>query len=104
MFYTKEIEIYNVEEGSTNTTTGVYTEGELQTQPTKTLMVDIQPYSKEKLQKDYGYEIDVSKRIFCDLDADIKITSIIKYKDLTLEVKKIIEWDDYLEIMALEVM
>ncbi|MHC1683422.1 MAG: hypothetical protein AB6733_10780 [Clostridiaceae bacterium] len=102
MFYDKQVDLYNVQEGTTNTITGVYKEGG--PQYIKSIMCDIQPYSKEKLQKDYGYEIDVSKRIFCDLDDSIELTSVIKYMDLELEVKKIIEWDDYLEIFALEVM
>ena len=106
MFYNKEIEIWNIGEGFKDSD-GIYHEGELE--KTKTLMVDIQPYSTERLKKDYGYEIDVNRRIFCDLDSGIDINTVIKYKDynnkeLELEVKKVLPWDNYMEVFCLDVI
>lgn len=73
----------------------------------KDIDCDIQPYSQELLLKDYGYNIEVTNRIFCDLDTDIKIGTILKYKDKwnqdkSYEVRKIIPWDDYMEVMVFE--
>lgn len=99
MFYDKEIEIWNLGEGYKDND-GIYREGGLV--KTKTLMVDVQPYSTERLKKDYGYEIEVDKRIFCDLDESIKINAVIKYKCNSMEVKKFLEWDDYMEVFCLE--
>lgn len=99
MFYDKEVEIWNIGEGYKDDD-GIYHEGKLE--PTKTLRVDIQPYSTERLKKDYGYEIDVNKRIFMDLNNDIKINTVIKYKGNSMEVKKYLEWDDYTEVFCLE--
>lgn len=99
MFYDKEVEVWNIADGYKDGD-GIYHEGE--SRKSQTLMVDVQPYSTERLKKDYGYEIDVNKRIFCDLDEDIKINTVIKYKDNFMEVKKIIEWDNYMEVFCLE--
>lgn len=72
----------------------------------KDIYVDIQPYSKALLIKEYGYDIEVNKRIFIDgFDKDVKIGTIFKYtdkygKDIILEVKAI-PWDDgYMEVMC----
>lgn len=99
MFYDKDIEIWNIGEGYKDQD-GIYHEGGLQYY--KTVKVDVQPYSTERLKKDYGYEIDVNKRIFMDLDDNIQIDTIIKYKGNSMEVKKYLEWDDYMEVFCLE--
>lgn len=101
MFYNKEIDIWNIGEGYKDDD-GIYHEGGLQY--SKTLMVDVQPYSTERLKKDYGYEIDVNKRIFMDLDDSIQINTVIKYKGNSMEVKKYLEWDDYMEVFCLEMI
>jgi formiminotetrahydrofolate cyclodeaminase len=69
----------------------------------KNIMVDIQPYSSEEAKADYGYTINCTKRMFCNLE-DIKInTNFIKYKSHDYEVIKIIGWDDYMEILLNQV-
>ena len=46
----------------------------------KNIDCDIQPYSQELLLKEYGYNIEVNKRIFIDdFEPDIKIGTILKY-------------------------
>ena len=59
---------------------------------TKTMRVNVQPYSRELLLKAYGYDIEVTKRVMCEVDTDIKEGSIITYKGIDYEVKKI-PWD-----------
>lgn len=73
----------------------------------KDIDCDIQPYSTELLLKTYGYNIEVTDRIFCDLDIAVKVGAILKYKDKwsndkSYEVRKIIPWDDYMEVMVYE--
>ena len=70
--------------------------------------VDLQPYSTALLIKQYGYNIEVNKRIFMDFDPDIKIGTVFYYTNPqgTLEkyeVKTIINWD-YLECACLGVV
>ncbi len=72
----------------------------------KNIYVDIQPYSTQLLLNQYGYNIEVNKRVFIDhYDSDIKIGTVLKYENLegvteSYEVK-VIPWDDgYMEVMA----
>lgn len=67
---------------------------------------DIQPYSTEKLQKDYGFDIEVTKRAFMDLDKNIVDFIEIQHKTLylkdgntTYEMRKIVQWDSFMEVM-----
>ena len=69
----------------------------------KTISCDMQPYSQELLIKSYGYDIPVTKRFFIEDIADIAIGTILKYGTDSHEVKKIIAWDNYYDIMTLEV-
>lgn len=69
--------------------------------------VDIQPYSAALLLKQYGYDIEVNKRIFMDFDADIKIGTVFYYTNSEniiekYEAKIIINWD-YLEVAVLRI-
>lgn len=98
MFYNKEIEIYNLcsyeDEFGVTHEDGYKLVG--------SLMVDVQPYSSEKLKKDYGYDIECTKRIFMDFNKNMVESTLIKYRNEIFEVKKIIEWDDYLDIAIKE--
>lgn len=67
---------------------------------------DMQPYSTEKLQKDYGFNIDITKRVFMDLDTNTVDLVEKQHKTLYLkdgnqnyEIRKIIPWDTYMEVM-----
>ncbi|AJA48489.1 hypothetical protein CPAST_c24190 [Clostridium pasteurianum DSM 525 = ATCC 6013] len=91
------VSVYNKEEGYKDEY-GAFAEGDLKF--IKSKFVDIQPYSTELLLKDYGYNIEVSSRIFDEIDDDIKIGTILQYKDEQYEVRKIINWDDYREVMC----
>ena len=70
--------------------------------------VDIQPYSTALLIKQYGYDIEVNKRVFVDFDPDVKIVTVFYYTNPQgilekYEVKTIINWD-YLECACLGVV
>mgnify|MGYP000954766885 FL=1 len=67
---------------------------------------DMQPYSTEKLKKSYGYDIEVTKRVFMDIDSNIANLVEIQHKTLYLkdgntnyEIRKIVVWDNYMEVM-----
>lgn len=95
MFYDKEIELYK--RGTTKNSIGQIVNSE----PIfiKSMMVDIQPYSIEEAKKDYGYTIECNKRMFCDIEEIYINSNIINYIGKNYEITKIIEWDDYLEVM-----
>lgn len=66
---------------------------------------DIQPYSTTLFLKQYGYNIEVNKRIFMDFEPSVTIGTIFYYTNPQnilekYEVKAIVNWD-YLEVMCL---
>lgn len=70
---------------------------------------DMQPYSTEKLQRDYGFNIEVNKRVFMDLDTNIvdlvenkKKTLYLKDNNTVYEIRKIVPWDSFMEVMVYE--
>ena len=73
----------------------------------KNIYCDLQSYSTELLLKDYGWNIEVNKRIFIDyFDSDIKIGTVIKYENTqsiieSYEVKKFIPYSNHMEVFAL---
>lgn len=101
MFYDYKVDIWN-KQPSTKVG-GIVIPGVLAL--VKTVECDIQPYSTALLLKDYGYNIEVNKRIFLDYDSAIRIGTVFYYTNKQnviekYEVKTIINWD-YLEVMAL---
>lgn len=101
MFYDYNVAIYN--RGASTKVNGITIPGVLTY--VKDVMVDIQPYSTALLLKDYGYSIEVNKRIFADYDSAIKLGTVFYYVNLQgvtekYEVKQIIQWD-YIEVMCL---
>jgi hypothetical protein len=66
--------------------------------------VDMQPYSQELFIRQYGYNIEVTKRFFIEDIRDIKIGTVLQYGAEKHEVKKVIAWDDYYDVMTLEVI
>ncbi|SHK42235.1 hypothetical protein [Desulforamulus aeronauticus] len=97
MFYNKSLSLLTISEGTVDDL-GIYHVG-IET-VLKTIPCDIQPYSSELLYRDYGFREQVTKRVFCNLDSDIKNGSIvIDEAGQRYMVKKIIEWDDYMDVM-----
>lgn len=101
MFYNYKVGIWN--KGPSTKVNGITIPGVLAW--VKDVMTDIQPYSKVLLLKDYGYDIECTKRVFMDADNDIKIGTVLYYTNPNsiiekYEVKQIIQWD-YIEVMCL---
>jgi len=68
----------------------------------RTIDCDMQPYSTELFLRQYGYNIEVTKRFFIEDIADIAIGTVLMYGTERHEVKQIISWDVF-EVMTLEV-
>lgn len=72
----------------------------------KDIDCDMQPYSKELLLKQYGYNIEVNKRFFTDFDPNIKIGTILYYTNPQYVIEKYevkaIPWEEpTMEVIAL---
>lgn len=93
-FYNKSIQL--MEERGGGISHGVWVAGQLV--PVKTIACDIQPASREQIFKDYGYYIDCSKRVFCDIDTSLVAGAIVSLETENYKIVKIVEWDDYLDI------
>jgi len=101
MFDVYKVGIYNKAPGTK--VDGIFIPGVLSW--VKDIMCDVQPYSRALLLKNYGYDIECTKRIFMEFDANIKIGTGLYYTNPQLvvekyEVKTIINWD-YLELACL---
>ena len=100
MFYNKEIQIYLY--GDKADDHGITRTGYSLLKTEEPIMVDVQPYSSEQAKKDYGYDIKTTKRIFMDIMQELTESGVLKYRDQYYDIQKIIEWDDYLDVMLLE--
>lgn len=96
MLYDKEIKVLTEEEGYTDDY-GIWHDGEKQI--VKTIYGDVQPYSSELLYKDYGFRVQCTKRVFCDVDSGIHEGTLLEIKEVEYKVMKIIEWNSYMELM-----
>ena len=65
----------------------------------KTTKADVQPYSRELLKKEYGYDIECTKRVFMALDNTISDKWYITYESVKYTIVKIIKWDTYMELV-----
>ena len=100
MFYNKEIQIYIY--GDHDDEHGISRTGFKLLVTDEPIMVDVQPYSSEKAKKDYGYNIECTKRMFCDIILEITESAVIKYREQFYSIQAIVEWDEYLDVMLLE--
>ncbi|GAB6180357.1 hypothetical protein JCM14036_16760 [Desulfotomaculum defluvii] len=64
---------------------------------------DVQPYSKSITFED-GFQIDITKRMFCDRDASVTQESYLEIENKKFKVMEIKEWDDYLEVYLYELV
>lgn len=65
--------------------------------PIKTIDADVQPYNKNITFED-GYQIDITKRLFCDIDESIPEDSYVEFDNDKYKVMEIKKWDNYLEV------
>lgn len=100
MFYNKEIQIYTY--GDKADEHGITRTGYSLLVTQEPILVDVQPYSSEQAKKDYGYDIKTTKRVFMDIILELTESAVIKYREQFYDIQKIVEWDDYLDVMLLE--
>ena len=100
MFYNKEIHLLEFSKGYTDDY-GIYHDGEEKV--IKTLKADVQPYNKELLKKEYGFDTDCSRRIFCDFLSWIETGKIIKYNNKNYKIVAIMWDDEFLDFAVDEV-
>lgn len=96
MFYDKEIDVLTISEGYTDDY-GIYHPGVEAV--LKTIFCDVQPYSTERLYRDYGYNVKCTKRVFCEIDTALDVGAYVRYKGDKYIINKVIDYDDYLELM-----
>ncbi|MEC1780073.1 hypothetical protein [Schinkia azotoformans] len=97
MFYDKELQIQGVITEGYRDEFSIYHEPQFGT--VKTVMGDVQPYSQEMAKRQYGFDINVSNRVFLDFEPLIRVGTKMKHNDITYIVKKIIDWDTFMELM-----
>ncbi|AGF56459.1 hypothetical protein B0P06_005272 [Clostridium saccharoperbutylacetonicum] len=100
MFYNKEIQIYIY--GDKKDDHGITRTGYSPLATDEPIMVDMQPYSTEKAKKDYGYDIECTRKMFCDIIPQITEDCRIKYNEKFYKITAIPWDDDYLEALLNE--
>lgn len=99
MYTNKIMPLYTAGDGSEDDA-GNWKKGDLVF--VRNVPMDFQPYSTELLKKDYGYDIEVTHRLFIENASDIEIGMCFHDGDSVYEICKIIPWDSYSEVMVYE--
>lgn len=63
----------------------------------KSIYADVQPYLKSIMFED-GFEINITRRVFCDIENSINIHSYIEIENEKYKVMDIKKWDSYMEV------
>lgn len=100
MYYSKEINVYMY--SNLKDDYGINREGYKKVND-KPIMVDMQSYNSEKAKRDYGYDIECTRRMFADIIPDITEDCIIEFNNKFYSIEKT-PWDDgYYEMLLNEV-
>lgn len=94
--YNTQIDIYNQPIGNLDDAGIWHDEPEA---VLKTIDCDVQPYSKERAYQDYGFTVECTKRMFCDVDTDLQIGITVAFNNEFYTIQKIVEWDDYYNVL-----
>lgn len=63
----------------------------------KTINGNVQPYTKNISYED-GYELEITKRAFCDQDVQLDVTTYIRIEGQIYKIIELKEWSDYVEL------
>jgi hypothetical protein len=96
MFYDKSVDILG-ETGGYVDNDGIWQEGTEDV--LGTILADVQPYSRDLAYRDYGFDEQVSFRLFSDPNGLIKVGTKVQYNNDKYIINKTIPWDDYTEWM-----
>lgn len=100
MFYNKKLEIYDTKKGHL-TSSGVWVEEE-QNILLESIPCDIQPYTNDLAYKQYGYDGNVSYKIFCNNNRNLKLNNIIGFNDNLFRIVVCKKWDDYTILVVVD--
>lgn len=98
-FYDKEINIYTYKDYEDEH--GIDREGysKINEEP---IMVDMQPYNSEKAKRAYGYDIECTRRMFCDIIPELQEDCLVEFNSKFYKIVKV-PWDDeYYEMLLNE--
>lgn len=94
--FNDEIKIY--EHYQEDDTYGIARESYNLLTTTNPILVDIQTYTDSKTEKKYyGYDLEITLRMICDIIPEITESTIIKYDSKYYKIQKIIKYEDYLD-------
>ncbi|MPN64038.1 hypothetical protein SDC9_211809 [bioreactor metagenome] len=62
----------------------------------------MQPANREQIYAQYGYTVDCTKRVYCDLTNSIDAGGLIMYQGELFDVVKAVSWDSYVDIFLKE--
>jgi hypothetical protein len=99
MYINKTLSLYRLTPGSTDDS-GVYHPGTAEF--VRNVPMDFQPYSRELLKKDYGFDVDVTQRLFIRDASDVDLGMQFREGSTVYEVRKTVPWDNYSEVMVYE--
>jgi hypothetical protein len=63
------------------------------------MLVGIQPCTDLKEVEKYGYDINITRTMYCDITDELKESTLIKYNNRYYKIQKIVEYEDYLECL-----
>ena len=63
----------------------------------KSIYTDFQPYTKSIVFED-GFQIDITNRVFCDIDSLINKNSYMEIENEKYKVMDLKKWDDHFEV------
>ena len=63
----------------------------------KTIYADVQSFTGT-VGFNYGLSLEISKRVFCDIDKQINEEAYFKIEDNVYKVLSIKEWSDHMEV------
>lgn len=64
----------------------------------KSIKATVQPFTSEMLMKSYGYDVIVTKVMYCDIEPSIKEHTILKIDGVFYQVKKHMDWNTHMEV------
>lgn len=91
-FYTKTVEIYRIKSGST------YSDA-AETELVCSVSADIQPFSGDVTEEEYGLRIERAMKLYCKSCADIKEGNYVRADGEMYRIKSVKNWDMGIEAL-----
>lgn len=95
--YSDQIEIYT--HSATEDTWGITREIYSHVVKDIPVLVGIEPSTETKEVRQHGYDLDITRTMFCDKIPEIIESTVIKYNNKFYRIQKVVEYEDYLECL-----